>query len=164
MEIIIYPSDILRKKSKKIRNFNDSDLKKFAEELSKTMKKADGLGLAAPQLGHNSRIIAINAKGNDKIFINPRITLRSWFRKEIGEEGCLSLPKIYGLIKRHKKIKVVYYDLSGQKKKLRAEGLLARVFQHEIDHLNGILFIDRTKNITQGDNELNKLSNKPSII
>lgn len=158
MEIITYPSPILRKKSTKISNLTDPRIKDLAKELLKTMKEKDGLGLAAPQIGQPIRMIAVNTKAGDQIFLNPKITLKSFFKKEILEEGCLSLPDIFGLVKRTKKVKVKYYNLEGQKIKIWTEGLLARVLQHEIDHLKGILFIDRAKVITKGKDGLEKLN------
>ena len=156
MPIITYPSSLLRKKSKKIKKFNEPEIKILSEELLGILKKENGLGLAAPQVGQHLKMIAINTKQDDQIFINPKITFKSFFRNEIAEEGCLSLPNIFGLVKRAKKVKVKYYNLEGKKIKIKAEGLLARVFQHEIDHLNGILFIDKAKEITKGKELLEK--------
>lgn len=157
MEILIYPAKILRNKSKKVKNISDSQLKDLASELKRLMVEKDGLGLAAPQIGHSIRLIAINTKKGDQIFFNPKIYWRSFFRKESAEEGCLSLPDIFGTVKRHKIVWVSYFDLQGKKRKLKAAGLLARVFQHEIDHLNGKLFIDKMTKLTKGQDLLDKL-------
>lgn len=140
MQIITYPNSILRKKSQLIEDF--SDLKKFIPEFTKTMQEKEGIGLAAPQVGKSIRLITIQTKNGPKTFINPKITSKS-FKKKIAEEGCLSLPKIFGKVKRSTKISVKFQDQDGNKHKLTAQGLYARVLQHEIDHLDGILFIDK---------------------
>ena len=118
--------------------------------MSETMLKKDGAGLAAPQIGQNIRVIVINKNEKGMPLINPEITKKSW-AKEIDQEGCLSVlnakGEIYYLpVSRHKKVSCTYFDEKGKKKKIEAEGLLARVIQHEVDHLNGILFIDRAIN------------------
>jgi len=105
------------------------------------MQKKDGVGLAGPQVGQTIRVIIINTKDGPLAMVNPKITKKSW-GKELGEEGCLSIPDFYGTLKRHKKINVIYTDKHNKKIKLAAAGLLARVIQHEVDHLNGVLFID----------------------
>jgi peptide deformylase len=112
----------------------------------KTMKEKDGVGLAAPQVGQNIRLIAVNTKDGVACMINPKITKKSW-AKEWSEEGCLSVPGVYGQVKRHKKINCVYLDKNGAKIKIQAEGLMAVVIQHETDHLDGILFIDKAKKL-----------------
>lgn len=153
LEVLINPNPILRKKSvpldlKKIKN---KDFQKFLDDLEETMLKKDGAGLAAPQVGQNVRVIVI-ANGNTNIsLINPEITKKSWAR-ETEDEGCLSVLNdkgeiIYGPVERHKKINCLYFDKQGNKRKLTAEKMLARVIQHEIDHLDGILFLDRLKNL-----------------
>ena len=115
---------------------------KFFDELGQTMLKADGVGLAAPQIDKLIQVIAININQQAQILINPKITKKSW-SKTILEEGCLSVPNIYGKVKRHKKIRVEYLDCQGQTHKSKFKNFIARVIQHEIDHLNGILFIDK---------------------
>ena len=140
MEIIIHPNPILRKKAQKIENF--SNLEKFIKKFILTMQKKDGIGLAAPQVRKSIQLIAVQTKNGIKTFINPKITKKS-FKKEITEEGCLSIPNTFGKVKRSYKITVKFQNRNGQKQKLTAQGLYARVLQHEIDHLNGILFIDK---------------------
>jgi peptide deformylase len=117
---------------------------KFFNELGQTMLKADGVGLAAPQVNKLIRVIAININEQPQILINPKIIKKSWSKK-ILEEGCLSIPDVYGKVKRHKKIKVEYLDRQGKFHKNKFKDLTARVIQHEIDHLDGILFIDKIK-------------------
>jgi peptide deformylase len=114
--------------------------------MKKTMLEKDGVGLAAPQIGKNIRLIVINTQDGPIAVFNPRFLSKSFF-KEWGEEGCLSVPDVFGEVKRHKKIVCEYTDETGIKATVSAQGLLARVLQHEIDHLDGILFIDKAKDI-----------------
>ena len=148
LPIIKNPSPLLREKSEKIglEKIKANGLKELCADMIKTMKEKDGVGLAAPQVGKNIRLIAINTKDGPKIMINPKIMNKSW-AKEWNEEGCLSVPGVYGKVRRNKKINCVYLDKKGQKTKIQAEGLLAFVIQHETDHLDGILFIDKAKDI-----------------
>jgi len=144
LKIITIPNPILRKKSKEInfKEINTRDFAKLVSAMGKTMIKTDGAGLAAPQIGKSIRLAVINSKDGPICLINPKITRKSWAR-ELGQEGCLSIPGIFGQVKRHKKITVAYYNQAGKKIKQVAQGLMARVMQHEIDHLDGILFIDK---------------------
>jgi len=143
LNIIINPNPILRKKSTEINKnkINSKETKEFCVNISETMIKKDGVGLAAPQVGKNIRFIVVNIENKITCMINPIITKKSW-AKEFGEEGCLSVPDTFGKVKRHKKIKCLYYDNNGKKQIISAEKLTARIIQHEIDHLDGILFID----------------------
>lgn len=141
---------VLRTQSEKIKDIKDQKIQKLIEQLIETLEKIEtGVGLAASQIGKNLKIFVIHKElanklaNNHEVYINPKIIKKS--DKEIQlEEGCLSLPNIWGLIKRSEKIKIEAFDENGKKFKIKAEGFLAQVFQHEIDHLNGILFIDRT--------------------
>ncbi|MBT4722314.1 peptide deformylase [Candidatus Falkowbacteria bacterium] len=146
MEIILHPNDILRQKAKKIA---ESELKspefaKFVDQMAKTMLEKDGLGLAAPQVGVSKRLFIANTKQGPIALINPKIIKKSW-RKETDEEGCLSIPAIYGDVSRHRSIKVKALNHEGREVVLEAKGLFARVIQHEMDHLDGVLFIDKAK-------------------
>ncbi len=143
LNIIINPNPILRKKSIEINEnkINSKGMKEFCANMSETMIKKDGVGLAAPQVGKNIRFIVVNIENKITCMINPVITKKSW-AKEFGEEGCLSVPNTFGKVKRHKKIKCLYYDNNGKKQIISTEKLTARIIQHEIDHLDGILFID----------------------
>lgn len=150
-DIIKYPTPSLREVSIEIplTDLKKPEMKELLEDMKHTMIKLDGAGLAAPQVGMNIRLVVINdEKGGKIIFmINPKITKKSW-GQETDDEGCLSVLDekgkiIYGPVSRHKKVNCVYLDERGEKKKIQAEGLLARIIQHETDHLDGILFIDR---------------------
>jgi len=145
LRIITYrdiDSPILFKKTGKITNFG-KELKDFANAMEKTLFEADALGLAAPQVGRSVAICATRAKDDILFFCNPKVIQKS-AQIEKAEEGCLSFPNIFLYVPRSKSIKVTYQDLDGNSKELQAEGLLARTLQHEIDHLNGIAFIEQT--------------------
>jgi len=151
LDIIKYPTESLREKSIEISlsDLKKPEMKELLANMKHTMKELDGAGLAAPQIGMNIRLVVINdEKANKIIFmINPKITKKSW-GQEVDEEGCLSVLDdkgkiIYGPVSRHKKVTCIYFDESGEKKKIQSEKLLARIIQHETDHLDGILFIDR---------------------
>lgn len=144
LKIITQPNPILRKKSEEIslKEIGSRKFRGLVSSMAKTMIKTDGVGLAAPQIGKNIRLAVINSKDGPFCLINPKITKKSW-ATELEAEGCLSIPGVFGKVKRHKKITLIYYDQSGKKIKQIAQGLMARVMQHEIDHLNGILFIDK---------------------
>ncbi|MBI2459278.1 MAG: peptide deformylase [Parcubacteria group bacterium] len=144
LKIITRPNPILRKKSVEINlaEIKSRGFKKLVSDMAKTMLKTDGVGLAAPQIGKSIRLAVINSKDGVFCLINPKFIKKSWAR-ELGQEGCLSIPGVFGQVKRHKKISLTYYNQAGKKIKLAADGMMARVIQHEIDHLDGILFIDK---------------------
>jgi len=141
LEIKIYPDPVLRKKAKLVEKVGDSE-RKLAYDMIEKMRSASGVGLAAPQIGIPRRIIvAEDVDGGALTLINPKIT------KKKGRvsfcEGCLSLPGISSDVVRPESITVEALNLDGGLLKINAQGLLARIIQHEIDHLDGILFIDR---------------------
>jgi peptide deformylase len=143
--ILIEPDPILRVKSEKVKKV-DAELKKLMKDMLDTMYKAPGIGLAAIQIGVPKRVIVIDLvkdgeQKNPMYFVNPEITWRSKDESSY-EEGCLSLPGHFAEIKRPASCHVDYLDYEGKSQTLKAEGLLATCIQHEIDHLNGILFID----------------------
>jgi len=150
--IITIPNKILRQKAEKIPadEIKNGDFLNLMQEMTKLMLTHDGIGLAAPQVGQSIRLIVINTAGGALPLFNPRIIKKSW-RKEIEEEGCLSVPKTWGDVKRHYKITVTALDTKGEKITFEAKGLFARVLQHEIDHLDGILFIDKAIKIRKID-------------
>lgn len=145
MKIITEENPILREKSQEVEDVFDSEVKKLIDEMLLAMKKHKGIGLAAPQLGILKRIITIEMKGGPLVLINPGISEYSQ-EMEKAEEGCLSLPGKYKQVERSKSVKYSGILPSGEKVEAEAKGLFARVIQHEIDHLDGILFIDRVKN------------------
>lgn len=157
LKIITEPHLLLREKANPIKNPLDSEIQKFIPDLIKTMNHDEGIGIAAPQVGKLIQLVVINTKDEPLVLINPKIVSKSIW-KEIREEGCLSIPGVFGMVKRHKKVKVEALNDKGKKVTIKGEGLLARVLQHEIDHINGILFIDKlikkTKDKEHGDKVL----------
>ena len=143
LEIVKYGDPVLRKKTEPITEITD-DIVQLAQDMLETMYAAPGVGLAGPQVGKSLQICVIDVvpdgKRNPIVLINPKVV--SGENKIEQEEGCLSFPKIYEKIKRWNKIQVEYVDLKGNLNKVEVEGFLAKAFQHEIDHLNGKVFID----------------------
>lgn len=149
LKILTHPNPILRKKSAALdlEKIDWAEFRTLLLDMEETMLKKDGAGLAAPQIGQNIRLVVIRHEDKTLFLINPQITKKSWAR-EIEEEGCLSVLNeqgeiIYAPVERYKKVNCLYYDEKGQKQKIAAEKLLARVIQHELDHLDGVLFIDK---------------------
>ena len=145
LKILKEPDPILRKKSTPVASV-DKHIKKLMNDMLETMYAAPGIGLAAAQVGILKRVIVIDlAKDGEKksplFFANPVITWKSEILEK-KEEGCLSIPDYFAEIKRPHACHVSYLDQHGKEKKLKAEGLLATCIQHEIDHCDGILFID----------------------
>lgn len=145
LKALIYPNPLLRKKNEPVRIADLPKLQNFFAEMIKTMYQAEGIGLAAPQVGKNIRAAAINKLASynqeDLTLVNPKITGRSW-RRIVSEEACLSLPGVVKKIKRHQKVKVSAWNQNGEKISFNAEGYPACVIQHELDHLDGKLIID----------------------
>ena len=143
--IIIEPDPILRKTCDALENVNDA-VRKMMEDMLETMYAAPGIGLAAVQVGILKRLVVIDiSKGEEEkkpiFLINPQIIHQSK-KTSIYEEGCLSLPGQFAEIERPAECTLKYIDYNGKEKELKADGLLATCVQHEVDHLNGILFID----------------------
>ena len=143
--IIILPDKRLRLISKPVAKI-DAATKKLVEDMFDTMYDAPGIGLAAIQIGEAKRIITMDLAKKDeekapRVFINPEIVATSE-EKATYEEGCLSIPEFYEEVERPAQVRVKYLDLDGKEQQLEANGLLATCLQHEIDHLNGVLFID----------------------
>ena len=144
-KIVIEPDAILRKKSEPLEKISRNE-KKLLDDMLETMYEASGIGLAAVQVGVLKRMVVIDvSKEKEKkkplFLINPEITFYSK-KKSIYEEGCLSLPGQFAEIERPAECTLKYIDYNGKEKELKADGLLATCVQHEVDHLNGILFID----------------------
>ncbi len=119
---------------------------KLIDDMIVTMQVEDGVGLAAPQVGAHLRLIVAETPRGNMAFINPVITSRS-VRLINSTEGCLSVPGMSGVVKRHSSVKVTAQDRTGKTIELKANGLLSIIFQHEIDHLDGVLFIDRAEKV-----------------
>jgi peptide deformylase len=142
LPILTYPDPRLKNKAREIENPKDPLIQELIFDMLETMKENNGMGLAATQIGKPLQLCVIRFERKTYILINPKIKSKSW-AKEIAEEGCLSFPGQFLPIKRSKKIKVTAKNKSGKEITLEAEGLLARAMQHEIDHLDGILYIER---------------------
>lgn len=151
LEIKLIGDDVLRREARKVKKF-DKALHKLLDDMAQTMREAPGIGLAAPQIGVSERIIVVELpkeeddpqSGKLYEFVNPEIVFESDEEVE-GEEGCLSIPNIVGDVWRAQRIVVKGQDRQGKAQKLEANDWLARAFQHEIDHINGVLFIDRVE-------------------
>ena len=146
LNIRIYPDPVLKKVAEPVEEITDVH-RQLINSMIETMYTAPGVGLAAPQVGISQRIIVIHVpgekegeKGNPQALINPRIMEKGG--EIIAEEGCLSVPEVNADIKRSSYVEIAFQDLKGNEKQIKATNLIARIIQHEIDHLDGILFID----------------------
>jgi peptide deformylase len=144
-DILILPDKRLRLVSEPVKAI-DAGLKKLIEDMFETMYDAPGIGLAAIQVGVPQRIVTMDLSKKDedkerRVFINPEIVWSS-DEKRVHEEGCLSIPEFYEEVERPAQVRVKYLDLAGKAQEIEASGLLATCLQHEIDHTNGVLFID----------------------
>lgn len=158
-EIITPKNPILRKKARKVTNFDDPKLQALIDDMVETLFDAPGVGLAAPQVAVSQRVIVVYLPDDEEsreeygqdagvlhILVNPEI-VRASRNMVDGVEACLSIPGYYGSVDRHAAVTVQGYDRHGKQVRIKARDWLARVFQHEIDHLDGILFIDRASEI-----------------
>ncbi len=149
LPVRIYGDPVLRKKAKPVRKIDD-ELRELIEGMLEAMVEDDGAGLAAPQVGQSIRLIVVKtgSEENGEIvsLINPRVVAASGTQE--GMEGCLSLPALRGRVQRHQQVTVQGSAPDGSEVSLEAEGHVARAFEHEIDHLNGILFVDRAPSET----------------
>lgn len=167
LPIYVVPQPVLKKKAEAIGAITP-EIRQLAQDMIETMYAARGIGLAAPQVGHSVRLIVMDVDqrgaelpegeepeddedtpptpGTPRVFINPEIT---WSSEELNvyEEGCLSIPGQYAPVERPKQVKVRYQDLDGTQHEIEADGLLATCLQHEIDHIDGILFTDHLSSL-----------------
>ncbi len=143
------PDPFLREKSKPVSldTLGTPEMKEFYKLFMEALHEDQGIGLAAPQVGKHWRIITVQVKDGAEIIINPEITKFSWTKDDF-EEGCLSVPGVFGYVKRPTGIHVRGVSSQGKPLDFKAEGLYARVIQHEVDHLDGILFIDKVFQFT----------------
>lgn len=144
LKIVKYPDPILRKPCEKIANPTDPEIKQLILDMTKLLRSTnDGVGLAAPQVGKSLQLCVIEIENEIFIIINPVIE-KLWGNETTRGEGCLSFPGKFLPVKRYDKIKISAIDANGKKQIIRARGILSRALQHEIDHLSGTLFVDRT--------------------
>jgi len=147
MEVVLYPDPRLRRRNAPVQRF-DADLEALVRDMFEAMYRTKGVGLAAPQAGLNLRLLVYNPEGDpaksqgERVLCNPKIVWRSR-DKDWGEEGCLSFPGIFARIERPTAVHIEAQDLHGQPTRLELADWDGRIFQHELDHLEGILFIDR---------------------
>lgn len=141
LKIVKYPAAILKKQAKKVEEITP-DLLALISQMEAAMEKNRGIGLAAPQIGISMQIIMVKDKKKNQTFLNPKLRSKSK-TQETDEEGCLSLPGLFLSIKRAKNIRLSCNTEKGRPIIIEAEGLAARIFQHELDHLQGKLIIDR---------------------
>jgi len=162
--IVTLPDPVLRRKAHAVTKF-DKNLSTLIDDMVETMREAPGVGLAAPQIGLSDRLIVIeyyereedeeNEEAPKKVWamINPEIVKASE-EKLMGVEGCLSIPGLLGEVERHVEVQVRGLNRHGKPMKVKAKGWLARIFQHEIDHLNGVMFTDLATRVWQPQQEL----------
>jgi peptide deformylase len=162
--IVTLPDPVLRRKAHAVETF-DKNLKTLIDDMVETMREAPGVGLAAPQIGLSERLIVVeyyehdedeeNEEAPKKVWavLNPEIVKASE-EKVLGVEGCLSIPGLVGEVERHEAIQVKGLNRHGKPIKIKAKGWLARIFQHEIDHLNGVLFPDRATRVWRPSQEV----------
>lgn len=153
-DIITVPNDVLRRKSHKVTAF-DKELQKLVDDMVQTMREAPGVGLAAPQINVPLRLIVVEYEEDDEredspkrlyVVANPEITVVNE-ETEMGIEGCLSIPGLVGEVERSLEIVVRGQNRHGKPVKIKAKNWLARIFQHEIDHLDGVLYTDRATRV-----------------
>lgn len=145
------PSDILRKKSEAVTRdeLASAQIQTLIDDLLDSMRMENGIGIAAPQVGEHKRIIIVDDGHGPEAYVNPEIIGRSIRKGHYIEEGCLSVPGIWGYVTRHRIVKVRSLDRNGNKVVVKVKDLASVIFQHEIDHLDGILFIDKADTYTR---------------
>ncbi len=142
LKICVQGNPVLKKKAKSVKKISSQHLK-LMEDMLETMIAAPGIGLAAPQIGISERIIVVKVEDSVYCLVNPKITKKSG--KAVCYEGCLSVPGVEAPVERYGEVLVQALDKTGKPVSINADGLLAVVFQHEIDHLDGILFVEKVK-------------------
>ena len=143
-KILKFPDQDLRIKAKPVETFDD-ELKTLTDDMFETMHSVNGIGLAATQIGVAKQVAVIDIspeKNEPLVIVNPAIQILDPSKTEDYDEGCLSVPGFFEKISRPSEIKLTYQDLNGKKQEIKPEGLLTKVVQHELDHLNGRLFVD----------------------
>jgi peptide deformylase len=142
LPIRVFGDPVLRERARPVERF-DGALRRLAADMIQTMREAPGVGLAAPQVGRPLRLIVFDVGEDDgaRALANP--VLRDEWGEQLGEEGCLSVPGLYYPVRRYLRVQAEGYDLEGHEVSIEASELISRILQHEVDHLNGVLFIDR---------------------
>jgi peptide deformylase len=160
--IVTLPDPVLRRKARPVTKF-DKDLQTLIDDMIETMRDAPGVGLAAPQVGVSERVIVVEYAEPEEVeegeeprevepklyvMVNPEIVKASP-ETEVGIEGCLSVPMLVGEVERAQEVRIKGFNRRGQPMRLKVDGWLARIFQHEIDHINGVVFTDRAAKVWQ---------------
>ena len=157
LDIVTFPDPFLRLKAKEVKKF-DKDLQNLIDDMFETMRAEPGVGLAAPQIGQSLKLVVIEyaeepeeedapmPKPKRYVLVNPEIVERSEEMVE-GMEGCLSVPGLVGMVNRHEAITVKALTRHGKPQKVKADGWMARIIQHEMDHLDGVLYVDRASEV-----------------
>jgi peptide deformylase len=164
LEIATLPQAVLRQKARKISDFGP-DLQRLVDDMVDTMRQAPGVGLAAPQVGESFRLIVVEYGDEEDeevppklyVMMNPEIT-RASQETVLGTEGCLSIPGIQGEVERNEAVTVKGVNRHGSPMTVKTKGWLARIFQHEIDHLDGVLFVDRAEKLWQAEEHQGQVS------
>lgn len=162
IDIVTLPNPVLRRKARKVTEI-DVDLQLLIDSMIETMREAPGVGLAAPQIGASIRLVVVEYGEEDEegeevspkklyTLINPEIVLASE-EKEMGIEACLSIPGLVGEVERHSAIVIKALNRHGKPTKVKAQGWLARIFQHELDHLDGVVYPDRATRVWKPSKE-----------
>ncbi len=148
--IVTVPTPSLRQPSRmlEVSEIQTIEFQNFLDKLIRTMHVEDGVGIASPQVGQNIRAIVVNLPKGPECFMNPEIVKKSEAMVD-SEEGCLSVPGKYGIVQRHKKVSIRALNRLGRRVEFDVKAFPAIIFQHEIDHLDGVLFIDKAKNIVE---------------
>jgi peptide deformylase len=165
-EIVTLPDPVLRRKAKPVTRF-DEPLQALIDDMIETMRQAPGVGLAAPQVGVPERVIVVEFPENEededapkKLYavVNPEIKQLS-AETELGVEGCLSIPGLQGEVERSLELRIKGLTRHGQPMRIKAKGWMARIFQHEIDHINGVVFTDRAVRVWKPEPEQSPVDN-----
>ena len=157
--VIQEPALVLRRKSEKFEKAGTGEAKKLVAEMIETMKEKRGVGIAAPQINEGVQVIIVDTDDGPIALYNPKLVKTSK-KKESGEEGCLSVAGVYGMVPRFSSVEVEAQNENGEVIRIKADKFFARVLQHEIDHINGVLFIDRATKITEGEKLLDEIGVK----
>lgn len=157
LDIVTFPDPFLRLKAKEVKKF-DKDLQNLIDDMFETMRAEPGVGLAAPQIGQSLKLVVIEyaeepededapkPKPKRYVLVNPEIVERSEEMVD-GMEGCLSVPGLVGMVNRHESVTVKALTRHGKPQKVKADGWMARIIQHEMDHLDGVLYVDRASEV-----------------
>jgi len=149
--VITHPNTLLRTPAELVdaSDISSVEIQQLIDDLIETMKKENGIGIAAPQVGISKRVIIVDTGNGPEAFINPLIVSRSFRKGHFVEEGCLSVPGVWGYVTRNKSVKIRAFNSQGEAISRKVRDVTSVIFQHEIDHLDGVLFIDKVDTYTR---------------